>query len=80
MKIILFFIQNFLSQAVIIIGLVVLIGMVAQNSSWEKIFPSVIKTMIGFSMINIGGTVFRDCIITTTTNDISNFQHENKNY
>lgn len=55
MDLFLYFITNVLGQAVFIIGLVVVIGMVAQKKPWHQILPSAIKTMIGFSMINIGG-------------------------
>jgi len=50
-----YIINNVLSQAVFIIGIVVLIGLLAQKKSWSSIIPSMIKTMIGFLMINTGG-------------------------
>lgn len=55
MNIFMYLINNVLGQSVFIIGLVVLIGMIAEKKDWSKILPSVIKTMIGFTMINIGG-------------------------
>lgn len=55
MSVFMYIITNFLSQAAFIIGLVVIVGMVAQKQTWDKILPSTIKTMIGFTMINIGG-------------------------
>ena len=50
-----YFINNILGQAVFIIGLVVIVGMIAQKKKWYQILPSTIKTMIGFTMINVGG-------------------------
>ncbi|MDE1548136.1 PTS ascorbate transporter subunit IIC [Jeotgalibaca caeni] len=50
-----YFINNILGQAVFIIGLVVIVGMIAQKKKWHQILPSAIKTMIGFTMINVGG-------------------------
>ncbi|SEK94926.1 PTS system, ascorbate-specific IIC component [Carnobacterium iners] len=55
MGLFMYFITTILGQAVFIIGFVVLIGMIAQKKLWFQILPSVIKTMIGFTMINIGG-------------------------
>lgn len=55
MGMVMYLINNVFSQAVFIIGIVVIIGMVAQKKNWDQIFPSVIKTMIGFTMINVGG-------------------------
>lgn len=55
MGIAMYLINNVFSQAVFIIGIVVIIGMAAQKKNWDQIFPSVIKTMIGFTMINVGG-------------------------
>lgn len=50
-----YLINNVLSQPVVIIGLVVVIGQVVQQKNFEEIFPSAIKAMIGFTMINISG-------------------------
>jgi PTS system ascorbate-specific IIC component len=50
-----YLINNVFSQAVFIIGIVVIAGMAAQKKTWDQILPSVIKTMIGFTMINVGG-------------------------
>ncbi|QWT17539.1 PTS ascorbate transporter subunit IIC [Collinsella sp. zg1085] len=55
MDIILYVVQNYLSQSVFIIGLVVVVGMLALKKSWSQIFPSAIKAMIGFTMVNLGG-------------------------
>lgn len=55
MNFILYLINNVLSQAVFIIGLVVIAGMLAEKKKWHQILPSVIKTMIGFTLINVGG-------------------------
>lgn len=55
MSVFLYIVNNVLSQAVFIIGIVVIVGMVAQKKSWDQILPSTLKTMIGFTMINVGG-------------------------
>ncbi|GAB2319724.1 PTS ascorbate transporter subunit IIC [Alkalibacterium sp. s-m-22] len=55
MNFIMYLINNVLSQAVFIIGIVVIAGMIAQKKKWYQILPSAIKTMIGFTLINIGG-------------------------
>lgn len=55
MNILLYIIKNYLSQPIFILSLVVIIGMVAQKKTWDKILPSAIKTSIGFTMINVGG-------------------------
>ncbi|WP_313188191.1 PTS transporter subunit IIC, partial [Lacrimispora sp.] len=55
MGVVMYLINNVFSQAVFIIGIVVIAGMVAQKKTWDQILPSVIKTMIGFTMINVGG-------------------------
>lgn len=55
MNFLLYIINNVLSQPIFIIGLVVILGMVAEKQSWDKILPSTIKAIIGFTMINVGG-------------------------
>lgn len=55
MNLLMYIINNVLSQAVFIIGIVVLVGLVAQKKPFSNIVPSMIKTMIGFLMINTGG-------------------------
>jgi PTS system ascorbate-specific IIC component len=55
MGVLMYLINNVFSQAVFIIGIVVIVGMAAQKKTWDQILPSVIKTMIGFTMINVGG-------------------------
>lgn len=55
MEVLMYLIRNVFSQAVFIIGIVVIVGMAAQKKTWDQILPSVIKTMIGFTMINVGG-------------------------
>lgn len=55
MGVFLYLVNNVLSQAVFIIGIVVIVGMLAEKKSWDQILPSTIKTMIGFTMINVGG-------------------------
>jgi len=51
----LYIVNNYLSQSVFIIGLVVVLGMVAMRKKWNQILPSAIKAMIGFTMVNVGG-------------------------
>lgn len=55
MDILLYIINNILSQAAFVIGIVVVIGMIAQKKSVEKIVPSAFKAMIGFTIINTAG-------------------------
>lgn len=55
MNILLYIINNVLSQAAFVIGLVVIIGMMAQKKSFEKIIASAFKAMIGFTLINTAG-------------------------
>lgn len=55
MSILMYIINNVLGQAVFVIGLVVIIGLVAQKTPIEKIVSSAIKTMIGFLLVNTGG-------------------------
>ena len=55
MKALLYIIDNVLSQPIFIIGLVVILGMAVQHKTWDKILPSTIKAVIGFTMINVGG-------------------------
>lgn len=55
MNFLLYIINNVLSQPIFIIGLVVILGMVAEKKTWDKILPSTIKAIIGFTMINVGG-------------------------
>lgn len=55
MSILLYFINNVLSQPIFILGLVVVIGMLAEHKPGSKILPSALKAVIGFTMINVGG-------------------------
>ena len=55
MGILLYIINNILSQAAFVIGIVVVIGMLAQKKSGEKIIASAFKAMIGFTLINTAG-------------------------
>lgn len=55
MGVLLYFINNVLSQPIFILGLVVVIGMLAQHQPGSKILPSTLKAVIGFTMINVGG-------------------------
>ncbi|MDQ0177271.1 PTS ascorbate transporter subunit IIC [Bacillus chungangensis] len=54
MDILMYLIDNVLNQAVFVIGLVVVIGLLAQKKSFDAIVSSAIKTMIGFLLINTG--------------------------
>lgn len=55
MEILLYIINQIFSQAVFVIGLVVLLGLILQKTKANKMIPSVIKTMIGFLLVNTGG-------------------------
>ena len=55
MGILLYIINNILSQAAFVIGIVVVVGMLAQKKSGEKIIASAFKAMIGFTLINTAG-------------------------
>lgn len=54
MDFIMYFINNILSEAVFLVGLVVLIGMLLQKKSVDKIVSGTIKTMVGFLLITTG--------------------------
>jgi ascorbate PTS system EIIC component len=54
MDFIMYLIDNVFSQAVFVIGIVVLIGLLAQRKSFDSIVSSTAKTMIGFLLINTG--------------------------
>ncbi len=49
-----YLIDNIFSQAVFVIGIVVLIGLLVQKKSFDNIVSSTAKTMIGFLLINTG--------------------------
>ena len=55
MDILMYIINNIFGQAVFVIGLVVVIGLIAQKTPIEKVISSTIKTMIGFLLVNTGG-------------------------
>lgn len=55
MDVLLYIVNNYLSQSVFIIGIVVILGMIALHKRWSQILPSTIKAMIGFTMVNLGG-------------------------
>ncbi|KRM55795.1 PTS ascorbate transporter subunit IIC [Lacticaseibacillus sharpeae] len=55
MNFLIYFINNVLSQPIFILGLVVIIGMLAEHKPDSKILPSTLKAIIGFTMINVGG-------------------------
>ncbi|WP_121639409.1 PTS ascorbate transporter subunit IIC [Virgibacillus sp. Bac330] len=54
MDFIMYLIDNIFSQAVFVIGIVVLIGLLVQKKSFDNIVSSTAKTMIGFLLINTG--------------------------
>jgi len=53
MDILMYIINNVLSEPVFMIGIVVIIGLIAQKKEWHQILPSTIKTMIGFQLIQV---------------------------
>ncbi|WP_284139129.1 MULTISPECIES: PTS ascorbate transporter subunit IIC [unclassified Virgibacillus] len=54
MDFIMYLIDNIFSQAVFVIGIVVIIGLLVQKKGFDSIVSSTIKTMIGFLLINTG--------------------------
>lgn len=66
MSILLYFITNVLSQPMIIIGLVVILGMALMRQPVSKILPSTIKAVIGFTMINVGGQTLGTALMPLT--------------
>ncbi|MFB1050147.1 PTS ascorbate transporter subunit IIC [Paraliobacillus sp. JSM ZJ581] len=54
MDFLMYLINNIFSQAVFVIGAVVLIGLLIQRKSFDSLVSSTIKTMIGFLLINTG--------------------------
>lgn len=54
MDIIMYLINNILSEAVFLIGLVVLIGMLLQKKSVDRVVSGTVKTMVGFLLITTG--------------------------
>lgn len=67
MEVFLYIVNNYLSQSVFIIGLVVAVGMIAMRSSWSKVLPSAIKAMIGFTMVNLGGQTLGTALLPLAT-------------
>ena len=67
MDIFLYIVNNYLSQSVFIIGLVVVLGMVAMRKKWNQILPSAIKAMIGFTMVNVGGQTLGTALLPLAT-------------
>jgi len=63
----LYIVNNYLSQSVFIIGLVVVLGMVAMRKKWNQILPSAIKAMIGFTMVNVGGQTLGTALLPLAT-------------
>jgi len=55
-------IQNILTQASIIIGLVALIGLVAQKKSLSEIISGTLKTILGFLIISAGSSVITETL------------------
>lgn len=55
MDILMYIINNILSQAVFILGIVVVLGSVLQKKKASQYVPSSIKAMIGFLLVNSGG-------------------------
>ena len=67
MEVFLYIVNNYLSQSVFIIGLVVVIGMLAMKKGWHQILPSAIKAMIGFTMVNLGGQTLGTALLPLAT-------------
>ncbi|SDB80993.1 PTS system, ascorbate-specific IIC component [Pelagirhabdus alkalitolerans] len=53
MDLLMYIINNVLSDPMILIGIVIIIGSIAQKDEWHQTLPSTIKAMIGFQMINV---------------------------
>ncbi|WP_182199977.1 PTS ascorbate transporter subunit IIC [Paraliobacillus salinarum] len=54
MDFLMYLINNIFSQAVFVIGAVVLVGLLIQRKSFDSLVSSTVKTMIGFLLINTG--------------------------
>ncbi|MGX7107414.1 PTS ascorbate transporter subunit IIC [Hutsoniella sourekii] len=58
------FIYSFFNQPAIIIGLIALIGLIAQKSSFSKTLVGTLKTVIGFLIMSLGGGIISDSLST----------------
>ncbi|PHL20578.1 hypothetical protein CQR37_13410 [Enterococcus faecium] len=51
------FIISFLSTPAVLLGLVAMIGLLAQKKSGTEVLTGTSKTIIGFLIFNVGGTI-----------------------
>ncbi|KAA9242073.1 MULTISPECIES: PTS ascorbate transporter subunit IIC [Aerococcus] len=58
------FIYSFFNQPAMIIGLIALIGLVVQRSSFNKILVGTSKTVIGFLIMSLGGGIISETLGT----------------
>ncbi|MGX7109462.1 PTS ascorbate transporter subunit IIC [Facklamia miroungae] len=58
------FIYSFFNQPAIIIGLIALIGLIAQKASFSKILTGTTKTIIGFLIMSLGGGIIAGSLET----------------
>lgn len=56
------FIYSFFNQPAIIIGLIALIGLIAQKTPFSKTLVGTSKTVIGFLIISLGGGIISDTL------------------
>ncbi|NMA86711.1 MAG: PTS ascorbate transporter subunit IIC [Tissierellia bacterium] len=54
MKVLMYFVSNVLSEPAFLIGLVALIGLLAQKKGFNEIVAGTVKTMVGFLLITTG--------------------------
>lgn len=54
MKVLMYFVSNILSEPAFLIGLVALIGLLAQKKKFNEIVAGTVKTMVGFLLITTG--------------------------
>lgn len=58
------FIYSFFNQPAIIIGLMALIGLIAQKASFSKVLTGTVKTIIGFLIMSLGGGIIAGALET----------------
>ena len=58
------FIYSFFNQPAIIVGIIALIGLLAQKSSFSKVLTGTLKTVIGFLIMSSGGGIIADSLST----------------
>ena len=62
MQILQWLIDNILTQAAVIIGLVALLGLVLQKKPVNEIISGTLKTMLGFMVLNAGSSVMQESL------------------